>query len=109
MAYARSRDGLAAADFFTVEVLTWRGLVRYAVFFVMALKTRAVEIAGIARQPGDLSRWRGTSPTCTMASSATPLDSISEMFSRTRWPAPRASRSSSKAMIFSKTDVGRVS
>jgi len=32
-------DGLAAADFFTVEVLTWRGLVRYLVFFVMKLKT----------------------------------------------------------------------
>ena len=27
-------DGLAAADFFTVEVVTWRGLVRYLVFFV---------------------------------------------------------------------------
>jgi hypothetical protein len=33
-------DGLAAADFFTVEVLTLRGLVRYAVLFVMKLKTR---------------------------------------------------------------------
>ena len=40
-------DGLAAADYFTVEVLTWRGLVRYVVFFVMRLKTRTVEIAGI--------------------------------------------------------------
>jgi putative transposase len=28
-------EGLAAADFFTVEVLTLRGLVRYVVFFVM--------------------------------------------------------------------------
>jgi hypothetical protein len=46
-------DGLAAADFFTVEVLTWRGLVRYVVFFVMTLKTRAVEIAGITNQPDD--------------------------------------------------------
>ena len=27
------------------------GLVRYVVFFVMKLKTRAVEIAGITRQP----------------------------------------------------------
>jgi putative transposase len=40
-------DGLAAADFFTVEVLTMGGLVRYVVFFVINLKTRAVEIAGI--------------------------------------------------------------
>jgi hypothetical protein len=44
-------DGLAAADFFTVEVLTMGGLVRYVVFFVMKLKTRAVEIAGITSQP----------------------------------------------------------
>ena len=43
-------DGLAAADFFTVEVLTMGGLVRYVVFFVMNLKTRAVEMAGITHQ-----------------------------------------------------------
>ena len=46
-------DGLAAADFFTVEVLTLRGLVRYVVFFVMKLKTRTVEIAGITDQPDE--------------------------------------------------------
>jgi transposase InsO family protein len=46
-------DGLAAADFFTVEVLTMGGLVRYVVFFVMKLKTRAVEIAGITSQPDE--------------------------------------------------------
>ena len=45
--------GLAAADFFTVEVLTLRGLVRYVVFFVMKLKTRRVAIAGITRQPDE--------------------------------------------------------
>ena len=44
-------EGLAAADFFTVEVLTLRGLVRYVVFFVMRLKTRTVEIAGITSEP----------------------------------------------------------
>ena len=44
-------DGLAAADSFTVEVLTPRGLVRYVVFFVMKLKTRTVEIAGITSDP----------------------------------------------------------
>jgi hypothetical protein len=49
---AAHRDGLAAADFFTVEVLTMTGLVRYVVLFVMKLKTRTVEIAGIRRQPG---------------------------------------------------------
>ena len=44
-------DGLAAADSFTVEVLTIRGLVRYIVFFVMKLKPRTVEIAGITSEP----------------------------------------------------------
>src|SRR5262245_38725246 len=46
-------DGLAAADFFTVEVLTLRGLVRYVVLFVMKLKTRTVEIAGMTCQPDE--------------------------------------------------------
>jgi transposase InsO family protein len=44
-------DRLAAADFFTVEVLTMAGLVRYVVLFVMKLKTRTVEIAGITSHP----------------------------------------------------------
>ncbi|MHC4392763.1 MAG: integrase core domain-containing protein [Planctomycetota bacterium] len=42
---------IGAADFFTVEVLTFVGLVRYSVFFVIELKTRRVEIAGITAQP----------------------------------------------------------
>ncbi len=42
---------LAAADFFTVEVLTIGGLVRYSVLFVMELSTRRVHIAGITCQP----------------------------------------------------------
>jgi putative transposase len=46
-------DGLAAADFFTVEVLTVGGLIRYVVLFVMTLKTRTVEIAGITSQPDE--------------------------------------------------------
>jgi transposase InsO family protein len=46
-------DGLAAADFFTVEVLSVAGLIRYVVLFVMKLKTRTVEIAGITRQPDE--------------------------------------------------------
>jgi transposase InsO family protein len=44
--------GLAAADFFTVEVLTLAGLKRYLVFFVIELRTRRVHIAGIHPQPG---------------------------------------------------------
>ncbi len=42
---------IAACDFFTVEVLTLTGLVRYHVFFVMDLATRRVEIAGIRHEP----------------------------------------------------------
>ncbi len=40
-------DGIAATDFFTVEVLTLSGLKRYHVLLVMELKTRVVHIAGI--------------------------------------------------------------
>jgi len=43
---------IAATDFFTVEVLTSGGLIRYFVF-VLDLKTRRVEIAGISHQPHD--------------------------------------------------------
>ena len=42
---------MAAADLFTVEVLTLTGLRRYLVLFVIELKTRRVKIAGIHRQP----------------------------------------------------------
>jgi len=44
-------ETLAAADFFTVEVLNLSGLTRYFVLFVMELKTRRVEVAGITSQP----------------------------------------------------------
>ena len=40
-------DGIAAADFFTVEALTLTGLTRFHVLFVIELKTRIVHIAGI--------------------------------------------------------------
>jgi len=46
---------LAAADFFTVEVWTAIGLVRYHVFFVMRVATRQVHIAGIIPEPH--GRW----------------------------------------------------
>ncbi len=42
---------IAATDFFSVEVLTRAGLVRYFVLFAIDLQTRRVEIAGISRQP----------------------------------------------------------
>jgi putative transposase len=39
---------IVAADFFTVEVWTRRGLQRFVVFFFLDLSTRQVEIAGLA-------------------------------------------------------------
>jgi transposase InsO family protein len=42
---------IAAMDFFTVEALTLHGLVRYHVLFLIDLKTRRVEIAGIVHDP----------------------------------------------------------
>jgi putative transposase len=42
---------LAGIDFFTVEVLTWRGLAAYYVLFFLHLKTRRVTLAGITRHP----------------------------------------------------------
>ena len=58
-------SAISAADFFTVEVLSWTGLVRYHVFFVMDLSSRRVEIAGIsrARTASGWNRWRGTCST----------------------------------------------
>jgi len=41
---------IAAIDFFTMEVLTLRGLVRYFVLFAIDLKTRRVHIAGIIHE-----------------------------------------------------------
>ena len=47
----RHMDVLAGTDFFTVEVLTWRGLVTYYVLFFLHLETRRVSLAGITRHP----------------------------------------------------------
>src|SRR5262245_7600109 len=48
---AAHMDVLAGADFFTVEVLTWRGLVSYYVLFFLHLETRRVTLAGITQHP----------------------------------------------------------
>ncbi|HLX44161.1 MAG TPA: helix-turn-helix domain-containing protein [Bryobacteraceae bacterium] len=42
---------LAGCDFFTVEVLSWRGLVTYYVLFFLHLESRRVYIAGITKHP----------------------------------------------------------
>jgi hypothetical protein len=46
---------IAGMDFFTVEVVTLLGLIRYHVLFVIDIGSRTVEIAGIGRDPG--GRW----------------------------------------------------
>src|SRR5438309_8875259 len=45
---------IVAADFFTVEVWTRRGLQRFTILFFIELSTRRVEIAGIARTANGL-------------------------------------------------------
>jgi hypothetical protein len=42
---------LAGADFFTVEVLTWRGLATYYVLFFIQLETRRVTLGGVTQHP----------------------------------------------------------
>ena len=42
---------LAGIDFFTVEVVTWRGLATYYVLFFIHLETRRVTLGGITRHP----------------------------------------------------------
>jgi len=42
---------LAGSDFFTVEVLTWRGLATYYVLFFIELETRRVTLAGVTQHP----------------------------------------------------------
>ena len=50
----RHWDMIVAADFFTVEVWTRRGLQRFLVLFFIDLSTRKVEIAGMARSANGL-------------------------------------------------------
>ena len=43
---------MTGMDFFTVEVVTALGLVRYQVLFVIDIGSRIVEVVGVARNPG---------------------------------------------------------
>jgi putative transposase len=47
-------DSIAATDFFTVEVLTLRGLVTCYILFVLDLASRTVKIAGITSRPDEV-------------------------------------------------------
>ena len=54
---SRHWEVIAAADFFTVEVWTRRGLTRFLVLFLIDLSTRRIEIAGIATKADGI--WMG--------------------------------------------------
>ena len=51
---SRHWELLVAADFFTVEVWTGRGLQRFLVLFFIELSTRRIEVAGISTQGNGL-------------------------------------------------------
>ena len=44
-------ETLIAADFFTTEVLSWKGLVTYYTLFVIELRSRSVQICGTTPSP----------------------------------------------------------
>jgi hypothetical protein len=50
-------ETLYGCDFFSVEALGITGTVRYMVFFVIEIKSRAGEIAGIAVDPGEAKEF----------------------------------------------------
>jgi putative transposase len=47
---SRHRGVIVAADFFTIEALTRKGLTRFLVLFLIDLSSRRVEIAGVTRE-----------------------------------------------------------
>src|SRR5215472_2359640 len=51
---SRHRAVIVAADFFTIEAWTRKGLTRFLVLFFIDLSSRRVEIAGVARQANGL-------------------------------------------------------
>jgi len=64
------RDAIAAADFFTTEVWTWRGLVTVYTVFVIHLASRRVQIMGSTAHP-DEAFMRQVGRTLTMADAET--------------------------------------
>ena len=49
---------IAAADFFTTEVWTWRGLVTFYTVFVIELASRRVQILGSTPHPDEAFMWQ---------------------------------------------------
>ena len=48
---------LVATDFFTVEVLTLRGLITYYVLFFIHWESRRICMAGVTRHPNQNGTW----------------------------------------------------
>jgi putative transposase len=46
----RHREGIVAADFFTIEAWTRRGLTRFIVLFLIDLSSRRVQVAGVTKE-----------------------------------------------------------
>ena len=44
-------EGLIAADFFTTEVLCWKGLITFYTLFVIELRSRLVQVCGTTVSP----------------------------------------------------------
>jgi hypothetical protein len=65
-------DAIAAADFFSVEVLTATGLVRHFVLFTINLRSRRVQVARISHNPDEWRRSVANSLTQRAASSSRP-------------------------------------
>ena len=51
---SQQRKAIVAADFFTIEAWTRKGLTRFLVLFLIDLSSRRVEIAGVAREANGL-------------------------------------------------------
>jgi putative transposase len=47
---SRHREVIAAADFFTIEAWTWKGLTRFLVLFLIDLSSRKVQVTGVTRE-----------------------------------------------------------
>ena len=69
---SRHRDVIVAADFFTVEAWTRRGLTRFLVLFLIDLSSRRVEIAGLARQANGVWMSRNLRQNRTAVGTALP-------------------------------------
>jgi transposase len=83
---------IAGADFFTTEVLTWRGLVTYYTVFVIDLASRRVRILGSTPFPNDLF-MRQVVRTLTVAGEGPLLDHCALICDRdTKWSAPVRAR-----------------